>query len=71
MNTKRIIRARYDAVGAGGVLGPYEDGGLHGDSRHITLSGLTPGTNYPVQIQAVAGGSTQSDWSDPVQHMSM
>ena len=71
MANVRVFRARYATVGAGGVLGPFQDGGLHGDSRHIAIGGLTPGTTYSVQIQAVAGGTHESDWSDPVSHMSM
>ena len=67
----RVFSAQYAAVGAGGVLGPYQNGGLHNDSRHISIPGLTPGTTYSVQIQAVGGGSHISSWSDPMQHMCM
>ena len=67
----RVFAAQYAAVGAGGVPGPYQNGGLHNDSRHILIPGLTPGTLYSVQIQAVGGGNHISGWSDAVQHMSM
>jgi len=42
-----------------------------GDSRHIRLSGLTPGVLYTIQIRALGGSTGQSDWSDPVQHRSL
>ena len=67
----RVFQARYAAAGAGGVPGPYQDGGLHNDSRALIINGLTPGTNYTFQVKAVAGGKMESDWSDPVQHMSL
>ena len=41
------------------------------DSRHITFEGLTPGTNYTVQVRALGGSTGQSDWSDPSSHMAM
>ena len=37
----------------------------------MLLNNLTPGTMYLIQVRANGGGSTSSDWSDPVQHMSM
>ena len=42
-----------------------------GDSRHISFDGLTPGTNYTIQVRALGGLTGQSDWSDPSSHMSM
>jgi hypothetical protein len=67
----RLFRARFAAIGAGGTPGAYQDGGLHGDSRHISIKNLTPGTLYSIQVQAVAGAEKISDWSDPEQHMCM
>lgn len=66
----RIWKVRYYAIGAGGVPGPVQDGGLHSDSRRILIPGLTPGTVYSFQIQAIGGKNTESDWSDAVSHMS-
>lgn len=66
----RVFAARIAPV-TGGTVGAYQNAGLHSDSRHISLTGLTPGTIYSVQLQAVGGGNRVSDWSDPVQHMSM
>ena len=71
MKNVRMFKARFAAIGAGGVPGPWQDGGLHTDSRHIAIKGLTPGTIYAIQVAAVVSGNQVSDWSDPVQHMSM
>ena len=71
MQNVRMWKARFAVIGTGGTPGPWQDGGLHGDSRRIILNGLTPGTLYSIQVQAVAGSNTYSDWSDAVQHMSM
>ena len=67
----RMWKVRYAAIGAGGVQGPWQDGGVHGDSRHIPVDGLTPGTNYVFEVQAVAGGENQSGWSNGVNCMSL
>ncbi|MEO6788410.1 MAG: fibronectin type III domain-containing protein [Chthoniobacteraceae bacterium] len=69
MDNIRVFAAQIAVVGPGGLLGPYLNGGLHNDSRHISLPGLIPGTLYSVQIQAVGGGQRISSWSDAVQHM--
>lgn len=41
------------------------------DSMHITFTGLTPGKIYTIQVRALGGATGQSDWSDPISHMSM
>ncbi len=62
---------RYAAIGAGGAPGPWQSGGLHSNSRSISINGLTPGTNYTFQVRAVGGSTGYSDWSDAVSHVSM
>lgn len=47
------------------------DSAFSGDSRDISITGLTPGTFYTIQVRALGGKTGHSDWSDPVQHMSM
>ena len=42
-----------------------------GDSRRIIFNGLTPGVKYTIQVRALGGATGQSDWSDPVSHMSL
>ena len=71
MKGVRMFKVRYAATGAGGVPGPWQDGGTHGDSQHILVINLTPGTNYAFEIQAVFGGETTSAWSNAVNCMSM
>ena len=67
----RIFEMRYALVGPGGTLGPLQSGGLFTNSRAMALSGLTPGGLYQVQVRAIGGSTGYSDWSDPVQHMSL
>ena len=71
MQGVQLWKVRYAALGAGGAPGPWQDGGLHGDSRRIEINDLSPGTIYSFEAQAVVSGAKVSDWSDPVQHMSM
>ncbi len=39
--------------------------------RSIPVNNLTPGVVYTFQACAIGGSTGQSDWSDPVSHMSM
>ena len=71
MKNIRVFQVRYAVVGPNGALGPHLDGGLHNDSRALIIGGLTPGTSYLFQVKAVAGAKKESDWSDPMQHMSL
>jgi hypothetical protein len=54
-----------------GPTGDWTPSVFTGDSRHIIFDGLTPGTNYTVQVRALGGSTGQSDWSDPSSHMAM
>ncbi|MEI7731146.1 MAG: fibronectin type III domain-containing protein [Verrucomicrobiota bacterium] len=67
----RCYEVRYAVIAAGGTLGPWQMGGLFTSSRDILLDGLTPGTNYSIQVRAVGGSTRKSDWSDPISHMSL
>lgn len=40
-------------------------------ARRITVSGLTPGERYTVQVRALGGATGFSPWSDPTTHMSL
>ena len=62
---------RYAAVAPGGAPGPWQGGGLFSNSRSMPISGLTPGTNYMIEVRAIGGSTGYSDWSDPSSHMSM
>ena len=67
----RCYELRYAVVGADGTPGPWQNGGLIGNSRALALNGLTPGTNYLVEARAVGGSTGYSDWSDTTGHMSL
>jgi hypothetical protein len=67
----RTYELQFALMGAGGVPGPWQDGGLHTDSRAIPIDGLTPGQTYMVQVRAIGGSTGHSDWSDPVSHMAV
>lgn len=67
----RNCEIRFAAIGAGGAPGPWQNGGLHSNSRSMLLNHLTPGTMYLIQVCAHGGGGSVSGWSDGVQHMSM
>jgi Fibronectin type III domain len=55
----RCYKVQSAAVGAGGVLGPWQSAGLFTNSRAMTITGLTPGTTYSIQVCAVgAAGPT-------------
>jgi hypothetical protein len=62
---------RFAAIGAGGAPGPWQGGGVFGNSRSMPVNNLTPGTNYIFQVRAIGGSTGYSDWSDAVSHMSM
>ncbi|WP_193214689.1 fibronectin type III domain-containing protein [Luteolibacter marinus] len=47
----------------GGSIGPWSDGGFHGGSRKMILTGLTPGKVYVVRVRALGGSTGASDWS--------
>ena len=61
-----MYEARAKADGADWLPSAFS-----GDSRRITIDGLTPGTMYTVEVRALGGQTGQSPWSDPTSHMSM
>ena len=67
----RAYEARYALVGTGGTPGPWQSGGLFTSTRNLTLTGLTPGTTYTVEIRAIGGTTGYSDWSNAVSRMSL
>ena len=69
MRNAKSFEALYSLVGANGTPGTPQLAGGFTSSRSITLTGLTPGSTYTVQVRAVGGTTGYSDWSDPVSHM--
>jgi hypothetical protein len=50
--------------------GNWLPAGIFTQARRIELDGLTPGSTYTVQFRAIGGSTGQSDWSDPMSHIS-
>ncbi len=67
----KSYEVRVAVVAPGGATGPWQDAGDFTDSRQMIVEGLTPGTNYAVQVRAIGGSTGYSGWSDPSSHMSM
>ena len=63
--------ARFAVIGTGGTPGPWQNGGTFISTRNLTLTGLTPGTTYIVEVRAIGGSTGHSDWSNAVSRMSM
>ena len=63
--------ARYAVIGTGGTPGPWQNGGLFTSTRNLTITGLTPGATYTVEVRAIGGSTGYSDWSNAVTHMSL
>src|SRR5437867_2999593 len=67
----KSYEVRCAAIGAGGVQGAWQPGGIFTSSRSMPVNGLVPGTSYTFQVRAVGGSTGFSDWSDPLSHMCM
>jgi hypothetical protein len=65
----KCYEVRSAAIDAGNTPGPWQAAGLYTNSRSMTISGLTPGTTYMLQVRAVGGSTRYSDWSNSVSHM--
>jgi len=61
---------RVAVSGTGGALGPWQSAGIFSSTRNLSLTGLTPGTLYSIEIRAIGGSTGYSYWSDAVSHMS-
>ena len=66
----KVYEVRTAAVGTGNTVGPFQPGGTF-TSRSMTVTGLTPGTMYAVQVCAYGASNKAGDWSDAVTHMCM
>ena len=69
-NSKRNYNQIYNNIGtedrSTGPDGVWLPSAFTRDSRRIT-----PGTMYTIQVRGLGGLTGQSDWSNPIQHMSM
>jgi hypothetical protein len=76
VTVQKVARAKsYEvhtaAVGPNNTVGAFQPAGVFTKSRSMTLTGLTPGTIYAVQVRALGGSTGSGDWSDAVSHMCM
>ncbi|HEY2385009.1 MAG TPA: fibronectin type III domain-containing protein [Terriglobia bacterium] len=74
LHGKRVLKAlsykaRYAPIGADGKPGTWAELPAAG-TRSITVTGLTPGTNYAFQMCAL-GRAGYTDWSDSVTRISL
>jgi hypothetical protein len=67
----KAYHVQLAAVGANNTMGPFQPAGIFAKFRSMTLTGLTPGTSYAVQVRAWGGSLGFGDWSDAVSHMCM
>ncbi len=68
---KAVAHARMYEVQSKTDAGSYASAGLFSSTRQMIVTGLTPGTNYTFQVRALGGSTGQSEWSNPVSHMSL
>jgi len=67
----RGYNVRYALIGANGAPGPFIGPVFFNSTRRMEVNGLTPGGNYVFEVCALGGSTGQSDWSNPVSHMSL
>jgi len=63
---------RWGPVGASGRVDEWTIQPVAGTKRPTLVTGLTPGTTYVFQVQAlIRSDSSLTDWSDPLTKISM
>ena len=67
----KLYEVQAAAVGANNTVGPFQTAGVFNKSRSMTITGLTPGTIYAIQVRALGGSTGSGDWSDAITHMCM
>ncbi len=67
----RGYNVRYALIGPNGAPGPYVGPVFFKSTRRMEINDLTPGGNYVFEVCALGGSTGQSDWSNPVSHMSL
>jgi len=51
--------------------GPFQSAGVFSKARSMTITGLTPGTTYAIQVRALGGSTGSGDWSETVTRICM
>lgn len=67
----RGYHVRYALIGPDGAPGPFIGPVYFKSTRRMVIDDLTPGGKYVFEVCALGGSTGQSDWSNPVSHMSL
>lgn len=67
----RGYHVRYALIGANGAPGPYIGLVYFKSTRRMEVNNLTPGGKYVFEVCALGGSTGESDYSNPVSHMSL
>ncbi len=68
---KVVAHVRMYEVQSKTDAGSWTNAGLFNSTRQMVVTELTPGTNYTFQVRALGGSMGQSEWGNPLSHMSM
>jgi hypothetical protein len=76
VNAKKVAHAKlYEVqtaiVSANNSTGSFQSAGVFSKARSMTITGLTPGTTYAIQVRALGGATGSGDWSDTVTRICM
>ena len=71
VNARKVAHAKlYEVqtaiVSASNNTGSFQSAGVFSKARSMTITGLTPGTTYAIQVRALGGSTGSGDWSDTV-----
>jgi len=76
VNDRKVAHAKlYEVqraiVSANNTTGSFQSAGVFSKARSMTITGLTPGTTYAIQVRALGGTTGSGDWSDTVTRICM
>ena len=69
VTARKVPRAKLYEVQTAIVsanTGSFQSAGVFSKARSMTITGLTPGTTYAIQVRALGGSTGSGDWSDTV-----
>jgi hypothetical protein len=70
VNAKKVAHAKlYEAqtaIVSANNTGSFQSAGVFNTARSMTITGLTTGTTYAIQVRALGGSTGSGDWSDTV-----
>ena len=75
VNARKVSGAKlYEAqtaIVSANNTGSFQSAGVFSKARSMTITGLTPGTTYAIQVRALGGSTGSGDWSDTVTRICM